>query len=70
MVRLGRDPGALAELQHRLLRGRPVAAGARDQPALVLETGSGSAGELLGDRIGKPRDVLAAQRASAATAQV
>ena len=31
LVRLCGDPGAFAQLQHRLLRGRPVAAGARDE---------------------------------------
>ena len=35
LVRLGRDERALAELQRRLLRRRPVAAGARDHEALV-----------------------------------
>ena len=35
LVRLGRDVRALAQLQHRLLRGRPVAPGAGDEPALV-----------------------------------
>ena len=38
-VRLGRDEDALAQLQHGLLGGRPVAAGARDQEALVLGDG-------------------------------
>ena len=36
VVRLRGDEAALAELQHRLLRGRPVAARAGDEPALVL----------------------------------
>ena len=35
LVRLGGDVRAFAQLQRRLLRGRPVAAGAGDEPALV-----------------------------------
>ena len=53
---------ALAQLQRRLLRGRPVAAGAGDQPALVRGDRQPLGGELLGHRVRQPRDVLAAQR--------
>ena len=38
-VRLGRHEDALAQLQHGLLGGRPVATGARDQEALVVGDG-------------------------------
>ena len=61
-VRLRRDVDALAQLQRRLLRGRPVAAGAGDHEALVLRDGQPLAGEPLGDGVRQPRDVLAAQR--------
>ena len=61
-VRLGGDVDALAQLQRRLLRGRPVAAGAGDHEALVLRDGQPLAGEPLGDRVRQPGDVLAAQR--------
>ena len=54
--------GAFAQLQRRLLRGRPVAAGAGDQPALVRRDGEPLGRELCGDRVGSQRDVLAAQR--------
>ena len=37
VVRLGGEAGALAQLQHRLLGGRPVAAGADDGDALAVE---------------------------------
>ena len=61
LVRLGRDVRSLAELQHRLLRGRPVAAGAGDDPPLVPETGSRLVERRL-DRIRQPRDVVAVER--------
>ncbi len=61
-MRLGRGVDALAQLQRRLLRGRPVAAGARDHEAAVLRDRQALAGELLRDRVREPADVLAAQR--------
>ena len=53
-VRLGCDVDALAQLQRRLLRGRPVAAGAGDQEALVLGDRQALAREHAGDRVGEP----------------
>ena len=61
-VRLGGDVRAFAQLQRRLLRGRPVAAGAGDQPALVRRDGEPLARELCRNRVRQPGDVLAAQR--------
>ena len=69
VVRLRGHGDALAQLQRRLLRGRPVAAGARRQPALVRRpAGSRSARARPRPRPGAT-DVLAASAAIAATAQ-
>ena len=69
-VRLSGDENALAQLQRRLLRRRPVPAGARDHEALVLGEREALTGERLGDGVRKRRDVLAPERSEAATAQV
>ena len=61
VVRLRRDVRALSELQHRLLRGRPVAAGAGDQEPLVLRDQLALLQRVL-DCAGQPGDVLAVQR--------
>ena len=60
-VRLGGDVRALTQLQRRLLRGRPVAAGAGDQPALVSRDRRRCRRELCGNRVRQPGDVLTAQ---------
>ena len=69
-VRLGGEVRALAQLQRRLLGGRPVAAGAGDQPALVRRDGQPLAGELVRDRVGSQETSSPRSAASAATAQV
>ena len=56
------DPRALAQLQHRLLRGRPVAAGAGDEDLRLRRAPAPSARERRLDGVRQPRDVLAAQR--------
>ena len=53
-VRLGGGVHALAELQRRLLRGRPIAACTRDHEAAVLREGQALPGQPLGDRVRKP----------------
>ena len=60
LVRLGGDVRALAQLERCLLRGRPVAAGADDEPALVCRDGRRLGRELGGDGVRQPGDVLAA----------
>ena len=62
LVRLRGDVCALTQLEHGLLRGRPVAAGSRDEPALVVRDRKRRRGERLLDRLGQPRHVLAVQR--------
>ena len=56
------DVRALAELEHRLLRRRPVTTGARDEPALVVGDGEGRRAERLLNRLGQPGNVLAIER--------
>ena len=60
VVRLGGDECAFAELEHRLLRGRPVGPGAGDEEALVI-AGLDGALELCGHRVRQPGDVLPAE---------
>src|SRR5207247_6056650 len=60
LVGLGGDERALAKLEDSLLRGRPVAAGAGDEEALVLRHRLARREGRL-DRVRQPRDVLAAE---------
>ena len=59
LVRLGRDERALAQLQRRLLRRRPVAARAGDRGSARGRAAGSRSLERRLDRVGKPRDVLA-----------
>ena len=62
LVRLGRDPGALAQLQHRLVRGGQIPARPRHEETLLLpHLGQRSRQRLL-DRARQPRDVLPVER--------
>ena len=69
VVRAGRDPRALAELQHRLLRGRPVAARAGDEDLRLRRHRLGERERLL-DRVREPRESSPRSAAIAATAHV
>ena len=62
MVRLGRDQRALAQLQHRLLRRRPVAAGAGDEERSCAGAGLAAPRAPPRRRPASHDDVLAAQR--------
>jgi len=62
VVGLGGKVHALAELEDGLLRGRPVAACADDDDALVVGGREQVLREDARDRVGKRRDVLAAER--------
>ena len=62
LVRLGRDPGALAQLQHRLVRGGQIPARARHEEPLLLPHLGQRRRERLLDRARQPRDVLPVQR--------
>ena len=59
VVGLRGDAGALAELQHRLLGGGPVATGARHEHR-TPRTGAHVLSKRRGDGVGKPGDVVAA----------
>ena len=61
VVDLRRDPGALVQLQPRLLRRRPLAAGPGDEDPRLPGRGLRERKRLL-DRAREPLDVLAAQR--------
>ena len=62
LVGPGRDPGALAELQHRLLRRRPVAACAGDEDLRLRRRRARPGARSSATASGEPGDVLAAQR--------
>ena len=64
VVRLGRDVRALAELEHRFERGRPVLAGTRDDEAVVLGGAERLGVELAQDVGGESAHVLALERAA------
>ena len=61
LVRVRVDPRALAQLEHRLLRGRPVATGADDDHLLACGAADLRLQRLL-DRARQPADLLAVQR--------
>jgi hypothetical protein len=61
VVRRRRDVRPLAELQHRLLRRRPVAAGADDHDPLLLGHVEPRPGQDLRDGVRQPRHIFAAQ---------
>src|SRR5207302_1762765 len=56
----GGDPGALAQLEHRLLRSRPVPAGTRDADLRLRRDGLVDPQRAL-DGAGEPGSVLAAE---------
>ena len=61
LVCLGRDERTFAQLEHGLLRRRPVAAGTCDEPAFVVGDGK-RVGDGRRNRAGQPRDILASER--------
>ena len=65
VVGLGGDEGALAELQHSLLRRRPVAPGADDEPAVMVGGLEPRSLERDFDGSRKPGDVVARHRGHA-----
>ncbi len=62
LVRLGRDPRALAQLERRLVRGGEISSGSGDQEPLLFAYERKVGGERLRDRPRQPSDILATQR--------